>query len=189
MAKRKRGEGGEYGSSEDWQQQEQQQSSSRPQAQQYSSESQALSNSTYGSSAGGVEYAPSSTATHSGPYFYQQTHPNTYNSPWPPSDSTSYASQPSNYSLPAPTNMPYFHTPQSLPDQSDANLDATVPQPSYQNYPAEIEASSQYAYVQNPGASNLSRPDLQSKSPAYLYEDASMHLKIQSLSILENLVR
>lgn len=84
--------------------------------------------------------------------------------------------------------MPYFHTPQSVADQSDSAIDAPVPHPSYQNYPSEIEASSQYAYVQNPGASNQSRPDLQSKTPALLYEDASIHLKVQSLPILENLV-
>jgi protein TBF1 len=225
MAKRKRGDVADYSSPEEWQQQDQ--SASHPQAQHYGTESQALINSTFGSS--GVQYASSSGDTTTGPigaphdasgandladaadpnqawhasssrypdvstysqqpYFYQQTHPSTYNSPWPPAESSAYPSQPSSYSLSAPnTTMPYFPTHTTTTDQSETTTDALVPQPSFHNYASEIDASAQYAYVQNPGASSQSRGDASTKTPTFLYEDASMHLKIQSLPILENLV-
>ena len=207
MAKRKRGDVADYSSPEEWQLQEQ--SASHSQTRHYSSESQALNNSTFGSS-GGVQYASSSGDTATGPagappdtsganalsrypdvstysqsqqpYFFQQTHPSTYNSPWPPAESIS------SYSLPAPnTTMPYFHT-QTASDQSETVTDALVPHPSFHNYASEVDASAQYAYVQNPGGSSQSRADASIKTPTFLYEDASMHLKIQSLPILENLV-
>lgn len=219
MAKRKRGEAGEYGSSEEWQQQVE------PQAQQYGASRALIS--TIGSNPGDVDYASSSAvggigaapqesagasalsenadSTHQWsnssssrypdvptynqqPYYFQQTDPSTYNSPWPPADAATFGSQTASYSVsaPAPT-MPYF-PPHSVTESSENALDAAVvPQPSYQNYPAEIAASSQYAYVQQPGAGQ-GRGDASSQTPAFLYEDASMHLKIQSLPILENLV-
>jgi hypothetical protein len=226
MAKRKRGDVGEYSSPEEWQQPSQ--PHPRGPAQQYGTASQALVASTFGSGAGGVEYARSSTSVgvapqeNAGasaladtadptqqwsnnpsasrypdvtsysqqPYFFQQTDPSTYNSPWPPAETNAFGSQTSNYSVSAPTTtMPYFPT-QTVTQQSESALDTVVvPQPSYQNYSSEIEAPSQYAYVQQPGSSNQARGDVASHGPAFLYEDASMHLKIQSLPILENLVR
>jgi hypothetical protein len=226
MAKRKRREVGGYSSPEEWQQPSQ--SHPHGPSQQYGAVSQTLGASTFGSSAGSVEYASSSTSIgvapqeNAGtsaladtadptqrwsnnplgsrypdvtsysqqPYFFQQTDPSTYNSPWPPAETNAFGSQTSNYSVSAPTTtMPYFPT-QTVTQQSESALDTAVaPQPSYQNYSSEIEAPSQYAYVQQPGHSSQVRGNVASQTPAFLYEDASMHLKVQSLPILENLVR
>ena len=207
MAKRKRGEaGGEYGGTpEEWQQQ---------QGQQYGAGGveYASSSATTGTGGAPPENAAASALTESAetghqwnnsssvypevpsyaqqPYFFQQTDPSTYNSPWPPPEATAFGSQTSNYSVSAPaTTMPYFPTQPAVTEPSDSTMETAValPQPaSYQNYPSEIEAPSQYAYAQQPGASSQARGD---QSSAFLYEDASMHLKIQSLPILENLVR
>ena len=224
MAKRKRGDVGEYSSPEEWQQPSQ--SHPHGPAQQYGTASQALVASTFGSAAAGVEYASSSTSVGVAPqdsagasaladtadptqqwsnnsaasrypdvtsyapqpYFFQQTDPSTYNSPWPPAATNAFGSQASNYSVPAPaTTMPYF--PTQTVTQSESALDTAVVPQSYPNYSSEIEAPSQYAYVQQPGPSTQARPDVANQTPAFLYEDASMHLKIQSLPILENLVR
>ena len=224
MAKRKRLDGSaQYAHSEEWQQQQQQPSN------QYAA--QALTSSTFGSSAEANHYASSSAtglgstphdsasagvsaltehsdpsqwstpsrsrypdvASHAHaqqPYFFLQTDPSTYNSPWPPGEAAGYASQSSNYPAPPPaTTMPYFPPSQAVTEPSESALDTAVAiQPLYQNYQAEIDAPSQYAYVQNPGANAQARTDAVNQNPAFLYEDASIHLKIQSLPILENLV-
>ena len=216
MAKRKRGEAaGEYGSAEEWQQQGQQYGAGSLVSSSYGSGSGGVeyASSSTATGAGGAppETAAASALTESAeagpqwnnsssvypevpsyaqqPYFFQQTDPSTYNSPWPPPEATAFGSQASSYSVSAPaTTMPYFPTPPTVTEPSDSTMETAVALPqatTYQNYPTEIEAPSQYAYAQQPGASSQARGD---RTSAFLYEDASMHLKIQSLPILENLV-
>lgn len=127
------------------------------------------------------------------PYFFAQqtTDPSTYNSPWPPADAGTYGTQSGSYSSIASssTTMPYF-PPRSMTEENEKALEvvSSIPQTAtYPNYPSEIDASSQYAYVPQAGSGSQTRGDV-ANNPAFLYEDASMHLKIQSLPILENLV-
>ena len=124
------------------------------------------------------------------PYFYQQSNPSSYNSSWPPAETAPVGAQTNSYSLPASTTtMPFFPS-QTPAEPSEGTFDAAdVPQSSFQNYQQEVDVPQQYAYVQQVGTDWQARSDLPPGASAFLYEDASMHLKIQSLPILENLVR
>ena len=123
------------------------------------------------------------------PYFFQQSDPSTYNSRWPPPETASLGSQANSYSVPPQAAAMPFFPPQTPVEPSEAPFEATnVSQPSFQNYRQEIEAPSQYAYVQQSNGNGQPGSEMPSQTSAFLYEDASMHLKIQSLPILENLV-
>nr|POE72403.1 hypothetical protein CFP56_12276 [Quercus suber] len=122
------------------------------------------------------------------PFFFQQTDPSIYNSPWPPTEAALAAY--GNAAAPAghyntshvaggallAGAMPFF------PEQSDVEATtalggaADFPQAYSNLYPTAYDCTESQA-----------RPDVRSSSSLY-YEDASMHLKIQSLSILEDLV-
>lgn len=133
-------------------------------------------------------------SSYSQPYFYQQTHPSTYNSPWPPNGATRFAPQSNTYPQPssvsaAATDMPFF--PSQAPtetgeagfDVADVQQQQLVPAftPDSLNAPPFVYASR--------NEHGLARSDVPPEASAFSYEDASMHLKIQSLPILENLVR
>lgn len=155
-------------------------------------------------------YPPSLVASYpSQPYYsFHPSDPSAYNSPWPPpppaptppsADAAAAAVVPpfiphstTTYSLPAPTAaMPYFPThPSSRPTEETAfdALAVQTLQPDVDAAPSSTSAS-QHPSSQNGNPPNqLQRIDTASSSSAVYFEDASMHLKIQSLSILENLV-
>ena len=125
------------------------------------------------------------------PYFFGQTDPSTYNSPWPPADgaTSTYGPQNSNYSIAATSEvMPYF-PPQRAAETSDSGLENNAPA-SLHRY-QDVESSHQYSYSQssNGQQQQLHHHNNEARPPSALYlEDASMHLKVQSLSVLENLV-
>ena len=137
---------------------------------------------------GGSSY-PDVSSYSQQPYFYQQTDPSNYNSRWPPAETASLGTQPDSYSLPAPSAAMPFFPPHAPAEPSESTFEAAnVSQPSFQNYQQEIDVPSQYAYVQQSSSNEHPRSEMHSQTSAFLYEDASMHLKIQSLPILENLV-
>jgi hypothetical protein len=119
------------------------------------------------------------------PYYYGQTDPSVYNSPWPPTqqDAQTHVHTPSMVVTTQPHPMPYVQ-PSHSPVDSQHPYESG-PSPSY---PSTLQAFD----VGNYGLSH----DVQSqqqrqvrKSPSNLYfEDASMHLKMQSLPILDSLV-
>lgn len=127
------------------------------------------------------------------PYFYQQTDPSTYNSPWPPAESASFGtSQANSYSGSGsgPTAIMPFFPPQTPAEPSETTLDTTntVAQP-FQSYTApETDSSAQYPPYLPTSSNGQSRSEVQAPQSAFYLEDASMHLKIQSLPILDNLV-
>ena len=94
------------------------------------------------------------------PYFYQQTDPSTYNSPWSPAETGTFGSQASSYSLPAPVaTMPFF-PPQASAETSEGTLETTdIAQPSYQNYQQDIETSAPYLAYAQPPTSNVSKTE------------------------------
>ncbi|KAF2772704.1 hypothetical protein EJ03DRAFT_324252 [Teratosphaeria nubilosa] len=111
------------------------------------------------------------------PYFYQQTDPSTYTSPWPPAESSS-GIRPVVQQF--GSNMPLFQIPQAHVEQRRDALSHNFPQ-----YP-ELEGNDaqQFTYtaVHAQNSNDSSKHD-----SAFVLEDASMHLKLQSLPILENL--
>lgn len=131
-------------------------------------------------------------SSYSQPYFYQQTHPSAYNSPWPPSDAPTFGSHTNTYPQPssmsaAATDMPFFPSQPPAetvePSFNDVQQQQLVPTFSQDGVNATT-----FAYASR-NEHGLARSDVPAESSAFLYEDASMHLKIQSLPILENLVR
>ena len=124
------------------------------------------------------------------PYFYQQTDPNAYNSPWPPAEPGAFASQASSYNVPAPavgSAMPFFPPSQTAAETSEGGFEGVV-STAVGSYPRDVQLP--------PLRRDLSQDDdgRQAGDGAVqplttYYDDASMHLKIQSLPILENLVR
>ena len=112
------------------------------------------------------------------PYFSQQTDPSTYNSPWPPADTQAYGTPGTYPMLSQSTTMPFFPVTQT----ADQGFDAAT---AFQGFPELDAAPPQYDYVHNvPQERSHEQPKNVS---AFYFEDASMHLKIQSLPILENL--
>ena len=132
------------------------------------------------------------------PYFFQQTDPSTYNSPWPPAADTTASFAGNNYSVPAPSaaqgTMPFFPSAQTQTESMEAAEGASAfdaansSLSAVQGYEQAMETSPQYAYVQS-GANGQPRGDVPAGQPsAFYFEDANMHMKIQSLPILDNLV-
>ncbi|KAI5363343.1 Putative Homeobox-like domain superfamily, telomere repeat-binding factor, dimerization [Septoria linicola] len=122
------------------------------------------------------------------PYFYQQqdssTFNNSNNSSWQTTAQPSYAgidATSNSIAVREPSStatMPYFppSTSTNVGELPDA-LDAT----STFNYPG-VEDSGQYAPYGNGAIASLQR-----NSSSFYFDDAGMHLKIQSLPILDNL--
>ncbi|KAK5115648.1 hypothetical protein LTR85_009819 [Meristemomyces frigidus] len=115
------------------------------------------------------------------PYFYQQTDPSIYTSPWPPLQDTNvpFSTSTANYSqtIPVSSSMPFFPTSQPQADHSDGLAGRTATYHSYQ----ELDPGPQYDF-----AVTQTRVEPRPVS-AFYFEDASMHLKLQSLPILDNL--
>lgn len=122
------------------------------------------------------------------PYYYGQTDPSAYNSPWPPTqqDAQTNVHTPSMLatSQAQPHPMSYVQPSHSPVDSQQQSYDSG-PSPSY---PSTLQTFD----VGNFGLAH----DVQSqqqrqirKSPSNMvFEDASMHLKMQSLPILDSLV-
>ena len=120
------------------------------------------------------------------PYYYGQTDPSVYNSPWPPTqqDAQTGVHTPAMLATSQAHSMPYAQPSHSPVDSQQHSYDSG-PSPSYL-------PSLQTFDVGNFGIAH----ELQSqqkrqarKSPSNMYfEDASMHLKMQSLPILDSLV-
>ncbi|KAK5165594.1 TTAGGG repeat binding factor [Saxophila tyrrhenica] len=113
------------------------------------------------------------------PYFYQQTHPSTYNSPWPPPGEGAFQEGEGYQSAGA---MPYF-PPHAT---ADAGMDGTDGQQHMVQYGQDPASGQPFSYASG-NENGVPRSDVPQQASAFLYEDASMHLKIQSLPILENL--
>lgn len=131
------------------------------------------------------------------PYFYQQTDPSTYNSPWPPSQTESFAVQNQANSYQAvpvqPGSMPYFppsHTQPEADATEHTSFDAANVPVNYENGPLQSELPlPQYVTVQDHVSDQPSSEMPPGQASALYLEDANMHMKIQSLPILDNLVR
>jgi hypothetical protein len=111
------------------------------------------------------------------PYFYGQTDPAVYNSPWPPPLPHSVAQQ---------AHAPYMAQSQPSMEAEESFISAT---PEYVATLQDFNINP-YGYEHNRDQLQAlhqqhSRP---TQSPATYSEDASMHLKLQSLAILDNLV-
>ncbi|CAK4034858.1 Transcription factor TBF1 [Lecanosticta acicola] len=128
------------------------------------------------------------------PYFYGQANQPGYNSSWAP---TAPASQPyghtatsGSYSVgeqAGTATMPYFPPQQpnvNGAETTDVPLDE--PNSNYSRLPS-LEVSNQYASYTQPSHTAALAQREAAKSSAYYFDDASMHLKIQSLPILDNL--
>ncbi|KAK3677945.1 TTAGGG repeat binding factor [Recurvomyces mirabilis] len=115
-------------------------------------------------------------ASYSQPYFYQQTDPSIYTSPWPPVQSNIYShSNNTGLNTDVATNMPLFPTSSGI-----------------ESMPNDPTTTDMQDVLQNDSLVQYSYGDAQSgdtsaaNGPFYL-EDASMHLKLQSVSILDDL--
>ncbi|TKA72697.1 hypothetical protein B0A55_06488 [Friedmanniomyces simplex] len=115
-------------------------------------------------------------ASYSQPYFYQATEPSTYTSPWPPPDggATVGAAYNSTSTYHTGGDMPFF--PPSTSEQPETFEAAAT----YQSVPQND--STQYTYTEQ-----QPRNDVPQSGSTFYLEDASMHLKLQSLPILDNL--
>jgi len=114
------------------------------------------------------------------PYFYGQTDPSVYNSPWPPQQQEAQH-----------THMSYM--PPSQPTIESNDSFSSNPTPDYAAALQNFDISS-FGFEHNRVPhQQQQRPQQQQTrpgvNPATYMEDASMHLKMQSLSILDNLVR
>ena len=124
------------------------------------------------------------------PYFYQQTDPNAYNSPWPPAEPGAFASQASSYNVPATSvagAMPFFPPPQTAAETCEGGFDGVV-STAVESYPRDVQLPPLRRDLSQDGDGRQAG-DGAVQPPTTYYDDASMHLKIQSLPILENLVR
>jgi hypothetical protein len=84
--------------------------------------------------------------------------------------------------------MPYF-PPNNQTDGGEFGGTSSLQQQALvQGFAADaIAAPAQFSYASG-NENGMARSDVPPEASAFLYEDASMHLKIQSLPILENLV-
>lgn len=127
------------------------------------------------------------------PYFYQQTanpNPATYNSSWTSSEPHPYGSTgaPPAYSVgqrTSATSMPYFPSQTSAPIASTTK---TVDGTAAIGY-SDLEHTTQYAYSKPSALVTAAQREAAKQSSAFYFDDAGMPLKIQSLPILDNLVR
>ncbi len=124
------------------------------------------------------------------PYFFQQTHPSTYNSPWPPGESALMDTTADSYSgaAAAGPQMPYF-PPRSRAEADDVGYEIAPAQQQHleQIYGQDSATVPPFTYASG-NENGVPRSDVPPQASAFLYEDASMHLKVQSLPVLENLV-
>lgn len=125
------------------------------------------------------------------PYFYQPaTNAATYTSSWPPNETQPYeptGTSPS-YSVgeqTSATTMPYF--PPQTSTQPAAPIEA-VDESAALRY-SDLEHATQYAYSKPSALVTAAQREAAKQTSAFYFDDASMHLKIQSLPILDNLVR
>lgn len=142
-------------------------------------------------------------ASYQQPYFFQHTDPSIYTSPWPP--------PPLAYAVAGPSAaesliqqqqqqqqvMPFF-PPSSHqgPEGSSSPLPGErFDAAALSNYPDPDVGVAGPPYASAAAAQPAMAREIDGMRPppppeqAFMLEDASMHLKIQSLSILENLVR
>jgi hypothetical protein len=119
-------------------------------------------------------------------YYYGQTDPSVYNSPWPPvqQDGHSNVHTPSAPATSQPHTMTYMQPTHQSPVDSQQSYD-TSSAPSYATTLHNFDVGSF-----GMGHDVHSQQQHQArKSPSNMYfEDASMHLKMQSLPILNSLV-
>lgn len=146
---------------------------------------------THGSSSEGLIAPYQDFGSFQQPYYYGQTDPSVYNSPWPPQQgSQSGRPSPTPFSMAQSQTIPYVPSQPSLcPSQPSIEGSETF----------ESSGTPGYATLQDYNASSLGYgqhgmqmvPQQQSRrsNPATYFDDASMHLKMQSLPILDNLVR
>ncbi|KJX93414.1 hypothetical protein TI39_contig4321g00003 [Zymoseptoria brevis] len=124
------------------------------------------------------------------PYFYQQPASNPYQTSWNPAEQNHQPYMPanqtpySNQNQAEPVNMPYFPPtstghlePSSSADDELPTADYTSLEQASRNAQSDCSTTMVMA-AQREGASD---------SSTFYFDDASMHLKIQSLSILDNL--
>ncbi|EME41097.1 hypothetical protein DOTSEDRAFT_74578 [Dothistroma septosporum NZE10] len=126
------------------------------------------------------------------PYFYGQNNTAAagtaaagYTSSWAPATTQPYGDTSVAYSVNGQTasaSMPFFPPSAANVNDSADGLDGTTAF----NYP-DVEHASQYASYAQPSATAALAQREAAKSSAYYFDDASMHLKIQSLPILDNL--
>ena len=120
------------------------------------------------------------------PYYYGQTDPSVYNSPWPPTqqDAQTGVHTPTMLATSQSHSISYAPPSHSPVDSQQHSYDSG-PSPSY---PSSLQTFD----VGNFGIAHelQSQQNRQArKSPSNMYfEDASMHLKMQSLPILDSLV-
>lgn len=126
------------------------------------------------------------------PYFYGQsgTGVGTYNSSWSATATQPYGDTSTSVSYSvgdqaSTTTMPFF--PPSNSNNVGDTTETLEGNNSF-NYP-DVEVANQYANYTAPSATAQLAQREAAKSSAYYFDDASMHLKIQSLPILDNLVR
>ncbi|RMX77188.1 hypothetical protein D0869_10065 [Hortaea werneckii] len=133
------------------------------------------------------------------PYFYQQTDPSTYNSPWPP---TSHNISAASY-MPTTSSIGYHGSSSLVPQQTASLPFFTQPQSSVEQQPQQpltesYEPTGDAAFPSYPDPDpsqvstyNYAIPQIQRQAQRSMsdfnFEDASMHLKMQSLPILDNL--
>ncbi|KAI7520949.1 hypothetical protein KC316_g19690, partial [Hortaea werneckii] len=133
------------------------------------------------------------------PYFYQQTDPSTYNSPWPP---TSHNISATSY-MPTTSSIGYHGSSSLVPQQTPSLPFFTQPQSSVEQQPQQpltesYEPTGDAAFPSYPDPNpsqvstyNYAIPQMQRQAQRSMsdfnFEDASMHLKMQSLPILDNL--
>ena len=143
-----------------------------------------------GSAGAAVSAYPDVASYSQQPYFYQQTDPNAYNSPWPPAEPGAFASQASSYNVPAPavgSAMPFFPQSQTTAETSEDGFEGVV-STAVGSYPRDVQLPPLRRDISQDDDGRHAG-DGAVQPPTTYYDDASMHLKIQSLPILENLVR
>ena len=121
-------------------------------------------------------------------YYYGQTDPSVYNSPWPPvqHDGHSNVHAPSIPATSQPQTMTYMQPAHQSPVDSQQSYD-TATAPSYATTLQNFDVGS-FGLGHDVHSQQHQQHQIR-KSPSNLYfEDASMHLKMQSLPILNSLV-
>ena len=124
-------------------------------------------------------------------YYYGQTDPSVYNSPWPPvQDGHSHVHTPSVPATSQPQTMTYMQPAHQSPVDSQQGYD-TGSAPSYATtlHNFDVGSFGLGHDVHSQQQQQQQQHHQVRKSPSNLYfEDASMHLKMQSLPILNSLV-
>jgi len=120
------------------------------------------------------------------PYYYGQTDPSVYSSPWPPTqqDAQTGVHTPAMMATGQFRSMPYVKTSHSPVDSQQQSYDSG-PSPLYRSSLQTLDVNN-FGIAHEP----QSQLDLEArKSPSDIYfEDACMHLKMESLPVLDSLV-